>query len=334
MGKLRNEELAAMLRCIKKTSKVLVPPLPGFDSGVHVIDSGRLLVISTDPCIGVPEKWFGWLLINYAASDVALFGAKPQYCSINLLGPPGTEPQEYQRVMKQICGAADEQDLIIITGHTGSYNGLTTMLGVSTAYGIIEKKDLVTPAGAKPGDVLLCIKPFGLETAVNFSMTHEHAAKEIFGKSRAIELRQLVTMQSCVKEALLLAKTGAVHAMHDATEGGLIAALNEMAEASKVGFRIDYEKIPVCKEARTLGKRFKLSDEQLLSMSSTGTFLASVNPENKEKVDLTLRRHNIQAAVLGVFTEGKERVLLKGGKQVSFPRDADDPYARILSGRP
>ena len=52
-------------------------------------------------------------------------------------------------------------------------------------------------------------------------------------------------MQSCVKEAMQLAEIGGVHAMHDATEGGFVAALNELAEASKVGFRVDWEKIPV-----------------------------------------------------------------------------------------
>ena len=55
-------------------------------------------------------------------------------------------------------------------------------------------------------------------------------------------------MQSCVREALQLARTGGVHAMHDATEGGFVAALNELAEASKVGFRVDWEKIPIAKK--------------------------------------------------------------------------------------
>ena len=44
-----------------------------------------------------------------------------------------------------------------------------------------------------------------------------------------------VYMQSCVKEALELAEIEGVHAMHDATEGGFVAALNELAQASKLG---------------------------------------------------------------------------------------------------
>ena len=52
--------------------------------------------------------------------------------------------------------------------------------------------------------------------------------------------------------------------MHDATEGGFVAALNELAQASNVGFRVDWEKLPITKEASALQSYFKLTDEQLL----------------------------------------------------------------------
>ena len=101
MGKLPNEDLKRLLGCIKKDSKVLVPPQLGFDSGVHRIDGDRYLVVSTDPCIGVPDDWFGWLLINYVASDIALFGAKMEYCTVNLLGPQTAETKVFQRAQHE-----------------------------------------------------------------------------------------------------------------------------------------------------------------------------------------------------------------------------------------
>ena len=140
-------------------------------------------------------------------------------------------------------------------------------------------------------------------------------------------------MQSCVREALLLAETRGVHAMHDATEGGLTAALNEMAEASKVGFRINFRSIPICEEVKILQKHFQLSDQQLLSISSTGTILVSVGPEAKEKVEAIMHQNKIQANVIGIFTEDQRRILVRDSKETRFPEDADDPYARILSGK-
>src|SRR4030042_4365362 len=144
MGKLDKDDLNTLLKCIKRSPEIIIPPMVGVDSGVHSIDD-KYLVISTDPCIGVPKEWFGWLLIHYAASDVALFGAKPQYCAINLLGPPTTTPDTFLKIMKQACRAADEIGMTIITAHTGSYQGLTTETGVCTASEIMRKDKLITP---------------------------------------------------------------------------------------------------------------------------------------------------------------------------------------------
>lgn len=332
MGKLSAGDLKKLLSYIRKDSRVVIPPLLGFDSGVHLIDD-KYLVVSTDPCIGVPENWFGWLLIHYAASDVALFGAKPQFCTINLLGSASTKPETFYKIMNQACQAADELKMAVVTGHTGTYQGLSTVVGVCTAYGTIEKERLIIPGGAKPGDRILCIKSMGLEIALNFALMHTALAERLFGATRTQELSKLVPMQSCVKEALLLAEIGGVHAMHDATEGGLTAALNEMAEASKVGFKIDFEKIPIKSEVKALREWFKLTEEQTLSMSSMGTILAAVSPEAKDKVQKELHKNNIEASFLGIFTKETRRILIKGAKETPFPRKADDPYERILSGK-
>jgi hydrogenase maturation factor len=331
MGKLPNEDLKKLLNCIKEDSRVVVSPQLGFDAGVHMIDQDKYLVVSTDPCIGVPEEWFGWLLINYVASDVALFGAKIEFCTINLLGSPTTEAAVFHKVMRQACNAADELGITIVTGHTGTYDGLSTLVGVCTGYGHVDKNRLVTPGDAKPGDYIMCIKPIGLEVAVNFALTHGALAERLFGVQRTRELAKLVAMQSCVKEALLLAEIEGVHAMHDSTEGGLTAALNEMAEASKVGFKVDWKKFLFCEEVQVLRETYQLSDTQVLSMSSTGTFLAAVSPDARDKVETVLRQNGVEARLLGSFTKDLRRVLVKNGEEKLFPRDADDPYARFLS---
>jgi hydrogenase expression/formation protein HypE len=332
MGKLSTENLKKLLSYIKKDSRVVVPPSPGFDSGVHLMDD-KYLVVSTDPCIGVPEEWFGWLQIHYVASDIALFGAKPEFCTINLLGPPTTKPQVLYRIMEQACSAADELGMAVVTGHTGTYEGLSTLVGVCTAYGMIGKDKLITPGGAKPGDYILCLKPIGLEIVVNFALTHKILAERLFGVQRTRKVADRISMQSCVKEALLLAEIDGVHAMHDTTEGGLTAALNEMAEASKVGFKIELEKIQIPEEVHTLQECFQLSYEQVLSMSSTGTILVALSPEAEDMVKEALRQIDVEASVIGFFTKNRRRLLVKNRKKMSFPKKADDPYERILSGK-
>jgi hydrogenase expression/formation protein HypE len=332
MGKLALEELQKILSCIKKDFRVIVPPMIGYDAGVHLLH-GKYVAVATDPCTGVPEEWFGWLMINYPASDVALFGAKPEFCTINLLGPIGTKPEVFQKIMKQTCNAADELSVAIIRGHTGMYESLKGLLGVCTVYGTVEPTKLITPGDAKAGDLILCTKPVGLETIINLSLTYPALAKTLFGTEQQSIFASQVYLQSCVREASELAKVDGVNAMHDATEGGFMVALNELSQASKLGFRIEWEKLPLNNEVLALQSHFKLRDEQLLAMSSTGTILAAVKPEAKEKVKITLAKSGLQAYFLGEFMERKERVLIKKGQETQFPQVADDPYTLISSGK-
>lgn len=332
MGKLSAEELKALLSCIKKDPRVIFPPRVGYDSGVHVLGK-KCLVVSTDPCIGAPKEWFGWFLINYAASDVAVFGAKPQYAAINLLAPRGTRAAVLKKVMKQACSAADELKLTIITGHTGTYSGLSTLVGTCTAYGMMKQSELITPAGAKPGDCLVCVKPLGLETLINFALTKKKLADRLFGTRQTRWLAREVKMETCVNEALVLAGTGGVSAMHDATEGGFVAALNEMAEASEVGFSVDFAELPILPELNKLAGHFKLNWRQVLATSSTGTLLAAVSPDRREKVMEDLSKLKLGGKVVGAFVKEKRRTIKLKGEEIDFPEAADDPYAEILGQR-
>ncbi|MGA2680857.1 MAG: AIR synthase-related protein [Candidatus Bathyarchaeia archaeon] len=329
MGKLPDQELQKILSCIKEDSRVVIPPMIGYDSGVHEVD-GKYMVVASDPCTGVPEEWFGYLLINYAASDVALSGAKPQFCTINLLGPRSTKPEVFQKIMKQTCQAAVELDIAIVRGHTGMYDSLQGLVGVATVYGTVNLEKLITPANAKPGDLILCTKPLGLETVINFALIQKELARDLFGAEVQEKFSGMVRMQSCVSEALQLAKTGGVHAMHDATEGGVVAALNELAEASGVGFRVDWEKLAFSREVLSLQNHFRLSDEQVLSMSSTGTVLVAVDFQATKKVMETLRQNGLTAYFIGEFTE-KERVMVKHKEEMPFPEVPIDPYNLIVS---
>ena len=330
MGKLAKADLEKLLSCIRQDPRVLVPPLPGYDAGVHFMGD-KCMVVSTDPCIDVPLEWFGWLLIHYAASDVAIFGAKPEYCTINMLGPASTKPEVFQNMMEQVCSAAKKLGMVVVTGHTGFYEGVSQLIGVCTAYGTVAKDKLITPGNAKAGDLLLCTKSVGLELLVNFSFMHKALAQMLFGVQRANALARLVESQSCVKEALQLADIGGVHSMHDATEGGLVAALNELADASEVGFRVEMEKLPIDQEAWTLSDHFKLTLDEILSMSSTGTLLAAVNPQAKDQVEKALRRIGVAAGFVGKFTKNKDRILTKSDCDVVFPQLACDPYSRVVS---
>jgi hydrogenase expression/formation protein HypE len=330
LGKMALQDLTDVLRCIKSPRDVLVPPLPGFDCGVHKLGKERCVVVATDPCINVPMEHFGWLLLHYSASDVSVFGASPQFCTINLLGPPRTHPQVFRDIMRQVCAAAEDLRTTIITGHTGIYDGIDTLLGVCTAYGFLRTRDLITPAGARPGDLILCTKPIGLELLTNLAIRRKTLATKLFGTRRTRYLAGRIRAQSCVREAHMLARSGAVSAMHDVTEGGLVAALGEMANASDVGFSLNYQDFYLLSELKKLAKHFDLSRDQLLSMSSTGTLLAAISPRHKERILKMLASKGVHPQVVGAFTKSKQRIIRYNRRETGFPVDFDDPYAEII----
>ncbi len=329
MGKLAASELKKMLGCLKPDSRVLVPPQIGFDSGVHRLGD-TLVAVSSDPCTGVPEEWFGWLLINYAASDLALCGAKPEFCTITLLGPRPTKPGRFQNVMEQTCKAADELGVAIVRGHTGMYDSLNDLVGVCTVYGSVRGR-LITSAGAKAGDLVFCTKPPGQETVTNYSLSHKQKAIELFGKEEQARHAKLVPLQSCVKEALALAQIPEVHAMHDATEGGFVAALNELCEASQVGMKVEWNNIPVPGAALALQGHFGFGDAELLALSSTGTILGAAAPEARESVFSTLAELGLTVCFIGEFTEDKQKLLVRNGIESAFPALAVDPYTAMMA---
>jgi len=128
----------------------------------------------------------------------------------------------------------------------------------------------------------------------------------------------------------MLVGSKAVSAMHDVTEGGLVAALGEMANASNVGFVFNYKKLYLLSELKKLVDHFRLSREQLLSMSSTGTLLAAISPRHEDRILNMLAASGVHPQVVGAFTKDRKRIVRCDGRETSFPADFDDPYAMIV----
>jgi hydrogenase expression/formation protein HypE len=330
MGKFTFDELKEIISCVPTNPNVVIPPKPGFDAGVHILDSDTYLVVATDPCIGVPRSWFGWLMIHYSASDVALFGATPQYCTINLLGTASTDKTQFIEIMEQACHACKALGITIITGHTGTYHGISEIVGTCTVYGTVPANQLITPGGAQPNDNILLTKPIGFETLINYTLAHQATARQLFGADRASWIVEQVPQQSCVKDAILLAANG-VSAMHDATEGGLIAALHEMGDAADRGFIVESAQLPFTLETQRLTHYFQFSQTQKLSMSSTGTLIAAIAPQFTTKAIHDLTIAGLQPHVVGQFTDDTDtRVLLTEKGETPFPRYSEDPYALLF----
>src|SRR5450756_3022766 len=90
---------------------------------------------------------------------------------------------------------------------------------------------------------------------------------------------------SVVKDAMTAVEYGVrdegVTSLHDATEGGVVGGIFEIAQASGLGVRLDEAAIPVRPEVAAV---CELVDIDPLTSISEGTLLATVRPEHADGV--------------------------------------------------
>jgi len=332
LGKISPELLESIIlpKLGKLNPNVIIPPRTGFDAGVFRINNNLFEVVATDPVLGIPEDYFGFFIFHFAASDVAVFGGLPQYLIYSLLLPPNTQKEKLNHIITQVDAECRKYGVYIITGHTGSYTDIPTILAVSTVLGFTTKDRLITPAGAKPGDKILITKEIGLEFLVMtvYSKLYKKVS-HIINKEAAEDIKKQITNLSVVPEAILLSENGYVSAMHDITEGGLSTALPEVANASNLGFIIYEKELPLRPETKLIAEEFSTTP---LAFSSTGSLLAAVPKNVETKVLDLLHARKIPAKVIGEFVEEPHTriIVQENGSEIKFPEFLTDPYASLI----
>ncbi|MGC9103552.1 MAG: AIR synthase family protein [Candidatus Methanodesulfokora sp.] len=327
-GKLPYDQLRKVLaKLSRKDSSVILGPAIGEDAAL--VDLGeRVLVVHADPITGA-EKDIGWLSVHVAANDIATRGVKPRWLLSVILLPERSDEKLLNEIVDQIRSAANEIDASIVGGHTEITPGLDRPIIITTAIGEGKREEILTTAGAKPGDKIVLTKGAGIEgTAILASELYDKMIGKI--EKDVLERAKLFIREiSVVRDAMIAVKVGGVHAMHDPTEGGVLGGLQEMAMASNLGIYVEEEKIPVRRETeiicRTLGVDY-------LKLISSGTLLIAVDPSKARDLVSELRREGIDSSIIGQFKDDKERVILrKNGDKVDLNIPVVDELWTILS---
>src|SRR6266699_691623 len=139
--------------------------------------------------------------------------------------------------------------------HTARYDGCNwPMVGGATCAAIGPENAFVTPTMAQPGDRVVVTKGAAIEATALFAATFPDRLAKGVGEAVTAAADRLFEHMTVVPEARIAAGYGlrdrGVTAMHDATEGGVLGALAELAAASRVGLRIELDAIPVRPEVR------------------------------------------------------------------------------------
>ena len=304
-----------------KRDEVVLGPSAGFDGAV--IDIGnKSLIVSMDPITGAIER-IGWLAVNINANDVATFGVEPAFFFSCILLPEKADRKTVETICVQMNEAAKDLGMAIVGGHCEVTPGLSNPIVVGCAMGLTEKGKYVTAGGAKLGDKLILTKSAGIEGTAILATDREEQLKKALKPTMLRNAKKFYDNISVVKDAVTAFKTGAVHAMHDPTEGGLAGGIHEMADASNLGVKIIEEKIRIAPETVKICDFFRIDPLQLIA---SGSLLIAAKRNSADKVVKVLEKNEIAEAVIGEFVSSSEKrfIVRKGGGLEKLVRPVSD----------
>ena len=235
----------------------------GDDCAVVENRAGRnLLVLKTD-CIVESVHFFpganaldiGWKAMMRPLSDFAATSAVPQFALVTLIAVEETELAWIKNLYRGLRRAAERFEVNIVGGETSSTRG-PIVISVSVV-GFAEKTRCVSRRGGKAGDDLFVTGRLGCAT-----------------KRRHLEFVPRIA------ESRWLTKNFSIHAMMDLSDG-LGVDLPRLARASKVGFKIELENLPLSRGAKI---------DDAISEGEDYELLFAISPRERSRLEREWRK--------------------------------------------
>ncbi len=311
---------------------VLVGPRHGVDVGVVRVADGVAMALTADPVFVVPAYGWeraAWFAAHILASDASMSGLPLRWMSIDLNLPPEITDEELTSLWDGFHRACEGIGVAVVTGHTARYDGCAwPMVGGATCMALGRDDAFVTPAMAGPGDAVVVTKGAAIEATALFATTFPARLTEALGEDVVRAADALFERMTVVPEAVVARRFGlrdaGVTSMHDATEGGVLGGLTEVAAASGVGMRIELEAIPVRPEVRAICEHAGMDPYTSIS---EGTLISTVVPSRADAFVAALADEGIEAAVVGEVTgPGDASVLVTAEGEQPLAHPGLDPF--------
>ncbi|PHS54384.1 MAG: hydrogenase expression/formation protein HypE [Lutibacter sp.] len=278
------------------------------------------IAISTDSFVITPIFFkggnIGELAVHGTVNDVAMCGAIPKYLSLAFIIEEGLKISEFIAIVKSVKKAADESNVLIITGDTKVVErGKGDKIFINTTgFGEMHPKARISVQRIKEGDVIL----------VNGYIAQHGMA--IMSEREGLEFESTIESDSTnlnflVKE--LLDQFGdKIKLFRDPTRGGLGTVLHEIATDISKGVELKEAAIPLEKQVAAACEMLGLDP---MYVANEGVFLVIVDPSIATEVLALMSAHEKgkNATVVGYITnEHPNKVVMEsliGGKRIVSP---------------
>jgi hydrogenase expression/formation protein HypE len=289
------------------SKELVVSPDVGIDVGV-IRSKGKYIVSSSDPITGAAER-VGWHAVNVSANDIATSGIMPDTLNVVALFPEGTTVSHIGSVIEEINDTATDLGISVAGGHTEVTPNLKKEIIIITAFGSGDQ--FVTSADAKADDAILVTKTAGIEgTSILAKLP---SVQRMIDGETLQRGRDLLNKLSIIQDAKVAFGTGKVHAMHDLTEGGMVGCVLEMSLASKLGFELYADKVPLDNATASICSKLKVDPLKLIG---SGSLLISCPSSESGTIIERLAAKGITCTQIGLFRDASfGRWLISGDKR-------------------
>ncbi|MDD7346230.1 hydrogenase expression/formation protein HypE [Helicobacter sp.] len=262
--------------------------------------------MSTDSYVITPYTFrggdIGKLSVCGSSNDVAMMGARPMYMSAGFIIEEGFDIQELESLVKSMATELMRGNLKLLSADTKVVpKGSVDKIFINTtAYGEVIYQNL-SAYNLQNGDCIIVSGNVGTHGSMVYCERNEIGLVS----SLESDCAQLFGML----ETLFVSGVE-IHALRDATRGGIASVLNEWAQASNVGIDIEESHIPILEEVRGVCEILGLEPYVL---ANEGVCVLSVPQKDVAKTLEILHAHPLgkNACVIGkVHTNMPQKVIL------------------------
>jgi hydrogenase expression/formation protein HypE len=321
VGKLNWDDLKQIIDNNKSVVRDDVRIRSGIGEDCSVINFGEYeCVVSTDPITGA-DKNIGKLAVHINCNDIASCGVEPIGILVTILVPPTATLDDIKNIMKEIDEETKKLNVEILGGHTEVTEAVNRIVVSCTAIGKGKAQDAVATSGAKLGDEIVVTKLLCLEGTSIIVNDYLDRVQDVLTDEEIEIAKDYVNSISVVNEGLIAGEFG-VNSMHDITEGGVLGALWEIAEASNLGFKVYNDKMPISGVTKKICEKLNIDPLKFISSGSM-LITATCGKELVEK----LNSKGIQATVIGNITKARGILVTDETSKEVLPPSRDELFS-------
>jgi thiamine-monophosphate kinase len=273
----------------------------------------------------MPFFYVGRKAIKVNLSDIASMGGTPNYYLVSLGLPPDTPVQVIEDIYEGMYSVAKDLNVYLIGGNVSAAAQLFIDI---TLIGTVLKNKIVQRDGARNGDPIFVTGQLG-NSAVGLNLLKE--GFRLFGDGlifpkgeRDSHLVQDAIMNHIDPPCLIdlaqkLAMTSTVTSMIDLSDG-LSSDLPEICRESKVGARLDMEKLPIA-PAALYWERKRNRDPRILALHGGEDYhlLFTVNKKFREIFMRRIKPQKIIVYEIGQIVPRSEGIHVVDAAGTKYP---------------